>query len=370
MIRSKGIGFKVLKTVLYGLYLFFAVIILLEILLRIYDPFKFRLKANRILLPINQKEIIRNKINPKLDSLIILSRNSLGFRGPDTPKNFSSQLSIITIGGSTTACHFLTDDKAWPYLLGKNLQSKFENVWVNNAGFDGHSTFGHQVLLDDFVKRLKPKVVIFLTGVNDIENEGPSYFDKLKMKNAYPDLLNFLYNNSEVVSMIVNFSRGGKAKKFNNTTQEAKIPGMLGMLDMSVQEKNLKLNRQKKYLTGYGERLTSLIDTCKANNILPVFLTQPCLYGYVTDSVTGVDLAKAKVEEGINGALLSDLLDLYNNKLKEACKSKSVPLIDLAVLMPKNSLYYYDQTHYTNEGADVVSRVVAEKMEVILNGRY
>lgn len=366
---AKGIIRKVFKALLYGLYLFLVVIILLEVLLRIYNPFGFQLKANRINLPINQREIIRNKLNPKLDSLIILTRNSLGFRGPDTPGDFRSRLSIITIGGSTTACHLLNDDKTWPYLLGKYLQHDFNNVWVNNAGFDGHSTFGHTVLLNDYVKKLKPKVIIFLTGVNDIENDGPSYFDKLKNKNEYPDLLNYLYNNSELVNVFVNFARGARAKKFNNTTQDVKLPGALGILDMSTGEKNDRLNKQKKYLAGYGKRLTGLIDTCKANNILPVFLTQPCLYGYATDSVTRVNMATAKVEEGMNGALLSDLLDLYNSKVKEVCNSRSVPYIDLAALLPKNSINYYDQSHYTNEGAEVVARVTAEKMRVILGGK-
>jgi lysophospholipase L1-like esterase len=370
MIKPKGIGAKVLKTVLYILYLFLAVFILLEVLLRLYDPFKFRLKANRIILPVNQKEIISNTLNPKLDSVIVVTRNQLGFRGPDTTQGFSRQLSVITIGGSTTACHFLTDDKTWPYLLAKYLQRDIKNIWVNNAGFDGHSSFGHQVLVDDHVKKIRPKIVIFLTGVNDIENDGPSYFDKLKMKDAYPDLLHYLYNKSEVVSVVVNFLRGGKAQKFNNTTQELKLPGALGMLNMSPEQRDKKLRLQEKYLDGYGLRLAALIDTCKRNNILPVFLTQPCLYGYSTDSVTGVNLATAKVEEGMNGALLSDLLERYNNRVKEECSRRDVPLIDLAALVPKNSLYYYDQTHFTNQGAEMVASVVAEKMKAILEGRY
>jgi lysophospholipase L1-like esterase len=370
MKKTRGILLKVVKVILYGVYLFLVVLILLEVLLRMYDPFVFRLKANRIILPINQKEIITNKLNPKLDSSIIVTRNSLGFRGPDTPRNFGSQISIITIGGSTTACHFLNDENTWPYLLGEFLRDDFANVWVNNAGFDGHSTFGHTVLLNDYVKKLNPKIVIFLTGVNDIENEGPSYFDKLKNKNEYPDMLNYLYNNSEVVNVIVNFARGARAKKFNNTTQDMKLPGALGTLDMTVQQRNKRLHQQEKYLTGYEMRLAALIDTCKRNNILPVLLTQPCLYGYTTDSVTHINLSTAKVEEGMNGALLSDLLDQYNNKVKEVCTIQSVPFIDLAALMPKNSLYYYDQTHYTNEGAREVAKVVAEKMRDILRGRY
>src|SRR5580704_17588568 len=103
-------GFKKhVSKLLYMLYFFIFIFIALEIFLRIYNPFHFRLKGDRILLPINQEVRIRNTINPKLDSLIINTRNALGFRGPDTPANFRQVLSIITVGGSTTECRFLSD---------------------------------------------------------------------------------------------------------------------------------------------------------------------------------------------------------------------------------------------------------------------
>ena len=370
MIISKGIRTKVLKTALYGVYLFLIVFILLEVLLRIYDPFKFRIKADRIILPVNQKETIFNDINPKLDKVITVTRNSLGFRGPELTGTNSQQLSIVAVGGSTTECHFLSDGKTWPFLLGKYLEQDTINAWVNNAGLDGHSTFGHQILLNDHIKKLKPKIVIFLTGVNDIENEGPSFFDKLNTRNAYPDLLHYLYNNSEVINVVVNISRGARAKKMNNTTQQSKPPGIFGDLIMSHEQIGERLTRQGKFLKGYGDRLAALIDTCKQNNILPVFLTQPSLYGNGTDSVTGVNLATAKVEEGMNGELLSDILRLYNDRIKDVCRGRSAPVIDLAAMMPKNSLYYYDQTHYTNEGADMVAKIVEQKMKDILEGRH
>ena len=343
---------------------------LLEILLRIYNPFGFMLKANRIILPANQKEFISNSINPKLDPIITVTRNQLGFRGPDTSQQFNRDLSIITIGGSTTACSFLSDNKTWSHLLGVYLKNDFNSVWVNNAGFNGHSTFGHQILLDDHVKKLKPKVVVFLIGVNDIENDGPTNMEKLKFKNAYVDLLNYLYNNSEVINILFNISRGGKAKKLNNTTQAMKIPGALGSLEMTRAEMDARLQEQKKYLPGYGERIAALIDTCRQNKILPVFITQPCLYGIAIDSLTKVGLAKAKVEEGMNGQMFSELLTLYNSKLIEICKIKSTAIVDLAEIMPKNSLYYYDQTHFTNEGAELVATIVAQRMKEVLKRQY
>src|ERR1700722_1272842 len=117
------------RRVIYGVYLFIIVLLLMELALRIYDPFHFRIKGDKILLPINERETIINRINPKLDPEIVNTRNSLGFRGPEAPKDSVpgdrqagvgarvKALTVITIGGSTTECHFLSDSLTWPYLL-------------------------------------------------------------------------------------------------------------------------------------------------------------------------------------------------------------------------------------------------------------
>ena len=72
----------------YGVYLFIVTLLVMELALRIYNPFHFRLKGDKILLPINERETIVNRINPKLDPVIINTRNSLGFRGPEAPKDW------------------------------------------------------------------------------------------------------------------------------------------------------------------------------------------------------------------------------------------------------------------------------------------
>src|ERR1700734_1356040 len=73
------------RRVIYGVYLFIMVLLMMEVALRIYNPFHFRLKGDKILLPINERETIINRINPKLDPVIVNTRNSLGFRGPEAP---------------------------------------------------------------------------------------------------------------------------------------------------------------------------------------------------------------------------------------------------------------------------------------------
>ena len=370
MNKLKGVRQKMIRSISYGVYLFFIVAICLEVALHIYNPFHLRLRGDKILLPVNQRILISNTLNPHLDKEIVNTRNGLGLRGPEKPADFENRLSIVAVGGSTTECHFLNDDKTWPYLTGKLLGSKFDGIWMNNAGFDGHSTFGHQVLLNDYLIKLQPKLILFLTGINDVENEQPTFHDKLNASDAYPDLKHFLYNNCEILNIAVNLARGWRAQRFNNTTQELRTPEKNNELFIPDSVFNAKLRSQQTFLIHYRKRIEQLIDTCISHHIQPVFITQPCLSGRATDSVTNVDLSTLKIDDHMNGLLYWEILELYNEQVRKRCTDKNIPLIDLASLMPKNSLYYYDQTHYTNEGAQQVAAIIAAKLSNILNEKF
>src|SRR5580704_15198543 len=143
-------------------------LLLLEVLLRWHNPFQARIKGNRIVLLTNKQYHIRNDIIPSLDPEVTVTRNSLGFRGPDPPADFANYLTVFTIGGSTTQCFFLSDDKTWTARLGQLLSHSFRNLWIDNAGLDGHSSYGHLVLLEDQIRPLHPKVALFLVGANDV----------------------------------------------------------------------------------------------------------------------------------------------------------------------------------------------------------
>jgi len=356
--RRKG---RLRRRVVYGIYLLLVTLILMELVLRIYNPFHFRLKGDRILLPVNQQETIINRINPKLDPVIINTRNSLGFRGPEVPKDWSHELTVIAIGGSTTECHFLSDWRTWPFLLGTMLGDSVPDCWVNNAGLDGHSTYGHEVLLNDYVKKLRPSVILFLTGINDIETETPSFHDRLNTRNAYPDLLHFLFNNSEVLNVALNISRGGRAQRFNNTTNSVLLLDSSRRLELPEEVMQARLARQPTFLAGYRKRLEGLADTCLTYGILPVFITQPNLFGFGRDSVTGVDLAAYPVDSTdrqINGKLVWEILEEYNDVVRALGREKGLTVIDLARSMPKNSVYFYDMSHFTNAGAAEVAGLV------------
>jgi len=367
---KKMIASKPVRILLYWVYLLVIVFILLEIILRIYNPFHLRLKGDKIILPVNRHQTISNDINPKLDSLITNDRNGLGFRGPEWPEDGKKHLTIITVGGSTTECRFLDDRHTWPFLLGQKLGDSLNNVWLNNAGMDGHSTYGHFIMLNDHVKKLRPSVVLFLTGINDVETSQPSFHDNLNTRGGWSDFKHYIFENSEVLNLLLNLSRGWRTQKFNNPTHTMVVLNNDKLAQLPDSVINKRLRDQEPYLAAYRSRLLQLIDTCRANNIMPVLITQPNQFGAGKDSLTGADLELFSLEPGLNGKLLWTMLEEYNEVVRTLGREKQVPVLDLAHLLPKNSLYFYDASHFTNAGAEKVAFLLSTELTPILEKQF
>ena len=153
---------KVFRTIRYVIFLLVFTFLALEIILRIYNPFPTRIKGDRIILPANQTLHNDNDMFPSLDKRITTVYNSLGLQGPEKPAGYDSCLSIVTMGGSTTACLYISTPNTWPSLLLNQLRGSFNNVWLNNGGQLGQSSFGHMFMLREHILKLKPKVIIFL----------------------------------------------------------------------------------------------------------------------------------------------------------------------------------------------------------------
>jgi lysophospholipase L1-like esterase len=336
-----------------------------EIVLRIWHPIDFRVKGDKIVLPCNKKYIIRNTKTSKLDTLVIHSKNSLGFRGKEKPVNYDDLLSIITIGGSTTECYYISDGNDWPGVLEKKLSEKYNNIWINNAGLDGQSTFGHSILLNDYVSKLKPKYILYLTGCNEIGREDLSKYDKDKLQDEYQSVGNFFTKNSELVDLVVNIARGLRARKENLIHEVIDFKNQPHVkVDSTVL--NDLLSYHKTFTAEYKKRLTALIQKTKEYNIKPILITQSTVVGKATDEATGTDLATIKLMNSNGGYTYQRILEKYNEVTRAVAKEQNIPLIELGNKMPKNSRYYVDGIHYTNDGAQKVGEIIFECLDSIL----
>ncbi len=346
---------QILRSIIYCLSILLFSFVLLELFLRIVIPKPFRITSNKIVLPANQVYKIKNNINPYLDSVIIHSINSLGLRGPELKDK--SLFKIITVGGSTTNCFFLNDNQEWSNVLYKLFLKNGNNIWINNAGFSGQSTYGHILLLENYLVKLKPDCIIFYIGANDYLIDKANYNDNyfllstkgfkkiayqsrllMLLENYYTTKIlkdNFIYTSTEYID-------------FNSLKEISKI-------DTTINNSYNKLIETD--LIKYEQRIRKLINICIKNSIKPIFLTQATLFTCGYDESNLINLGK-KTNDNNSVCFSSIVSNYYNHSLKKECLNSNISYIDMDSLMPKNIEYYTDFIHFTPKGSKAFAKLL------------
>lgn len=338
--------------------------LLLELLLQIHNPFLKRIKSGRVVLPGAERFHIRNRTVPSLDPEITVTRNSIGFRGPEPPSDFAGYLSFFTMGGSVAQGFYLSDGHTWSARLGDRLSGSFRRVWINNAALDPQSTRGYLAMLEDYIRNFHPKAVLFQPTNDAVTDEEPGVGDGENVKGPLifrspTTFIRTLSPYSEVAGLMADFDRRWRFYHYG-VLHHAIDLRQWGTVDTSEEFRNAFLSRYAGiHLSGYGDRLRRLIQLCRQAQITPVLVTEPNLVGVGTDDVTHVDLARVAIEDfpGVNGKLFWDLHEMYNDMTRRVAREQNVTLVDLAEELPKSSRFFYDYLHFTNAGAEAAANI-------------
>ena len=334
-----------------------------EAALRVTHPFGFRQRGSTLVLPKNVVYDIRADARSRSDQLeahVVHSKNSLGFRGPEPPADFARRMTIVAVGGSTTECFYLADGKTWPERLAVRLRDEVPGIWIDNAGLDGHSSFGHLLLTRQALVPLRPKVTLYLLGLNDMFTDAPHDVDQVAVDPAAA-----LADRSELVATVLNLYRWKKTRAIEDL---GSMPKPVALRDrpryVMPDAAAARLWRQQEpRLAGFHRRLEQLVALNRAHHIEPVLVTQPTLLGGV-DARTGLDTSAMEVEvwEHTSGAFAWRLLERYNDVTRQVGADRGVLVVDLARQLPKDSTFFYDFFHFTNAGADRVAAIVHDRL--------
>jgi lysophospholipase L1-like esterase len=344
---------------------------LAEVVLRAANPFGFRQRGHTLVLPAHHVYDIRadpQSRSDQLDPHVIHTKNSLGFRGPEPPPEFAELLTLVAVGGSTTECFYLSDGRSWPEQLAARLAGRLSNVWVNNAGLDGHSSFGHLLLTRQALIPLRPRVTLYLVGVNDMFTDAPHDLDRV----SYNPLA-AIANHSELAATALNLYRWRRTRRIEDL---GAMPKPVALRDrpryrVPAAEAERLWQAQEPRLQAFRQRLERIVELNRDHGMEPVLITQPSLLGGV-DARTGHDTREMEVElwERIDGDLAWRLLERYNDVTREVGRRQGVLVVDLARELPKDSTYFYDFFHFTNEGAERVAEALAESLVSWLATRF
>lgn len=354
-----------------------AAILLVELLLQIHNPFLRRLKSGRVVLSADEHLRIKNWTVPSLDPEITFTRNSIGFRGPEPPADFARYLTVFTLGGSIAQGFYLSDGGDWPARLGTRLAGSFERVWANNAALEPQGTRGDLALMQDYIVKFHPKVVIFHPTNDVVTDESPGVGDGESIKGPLvfrtpTTVILTLIPYSEIVGVAADWYRRWRFYRFG-VLHSAIDLRKWGTVDTTDEFRRAFLSRYSGiHLRGYGDRLRQLIQLSRASQITPVLVTEPNLVGFGIDDVTRVDLARVAIQDfpGVNGRLFWDLHEMYNDMTRRVAREQNVTLVDLARELPKSSRLFYDYLNFTNAGAEAAADIAYREICPALQTKF
>ncbi|HYA15667.1 MAG TPA: hypothetical protein VEF33_15130 [Syntrophales bacterium] len=314
---------------------------------------------------------------PGVDGIAHFNVNSDGIRGDE----FSSdqQYRILAIGGSTTECLFLDQDKSWPYALQNRLNSlHLYKVWVGNVGKSGLDTREHFMHMKYLLPQYqKIDAVLILAGCNDLlrrliedKDYDPYYLDhydyweqrlikgafsetpyrkgKYRFHSGYYDELAIGSLVKQAITMyfrrdMIQDETGNMFVNLRNLRKgAAEIVENLPDLTSGLEE--------------YKRNLNVIIDIAQSRSIRIIFLTQPSLW---KEDMTKTEkdllwcgwIESTKSKRYYSEKALMKGMQVYNNTLLEVCKSRGVEYLDLASILPKDETVFFDDVHFNNKGS-------------------
>lgn len=292
----------------------------------------------------------------------VLSTNRWGLRGDDPPPNWSEYLTVVTVGGSTTANYYLDDSKTWSSVLQDELRAVNPMVWVGNAGIPRHSADTHALFVKEVLSRINPDVALFLVGVNDM---GPFLRgdaggeERLEDSGPRP----WLFSRSMILQLLYKIKKVNidGAQVIDTVSDPPFRPESLTTGEMPLPEDLHDLLSDPDF---YRNRILRLITACREQGITPVFLTQPLLYednDYWRNFRESAALFQG-TERPISAATYALMLQTLNSDLLLACAEQGAAVYDLASHVPHSELYFYDSMHMTEAGAALVGSLVGRFM--------
>lgn len=346
-------------------------LLMAELVLRIYNPIYVPIRADLIQLPVNRTFKQVNLNNKDVDRELVNSYNGIGLRGPEFPANPEQFTKIFTVGGSTTACVTLTDGKTWPDLTLKQLRAQLgSHIWLNNAGMDGHSTFGHRILLESHLAKYRPDYFIYLIGINDMGRDDLNEYDS-ELILQRQSLKNQIIAASEFLSTVQTLYRGYRAYDMGlNHAVDHDLKAIQKIqMKPEVVSGYLREHRER-HVPAYASRLRDLVKRTISIGAVPVLVTQPAMLGRGVDPVSGISIDNLEYDiPGLSSGVVWDALEMYNEVTRGIAAEFRVPLVDAARLMPKDSSLYFDWVHYSNLGAEKMADIVAGELRRVIVAR-
>lgn len=299
--------------------------------------------------------------------------NGHGFRGPEIATTKSpGTVRVVCLGASESYGLYETPGKEWPAQLRALLPSpKYQVINVSVVGLDLGS---YEAYLKKYVLRLEPDIVIcfvnplfYATGFEKKQDPQMS-----TPKNEVRTTTKKPISSTRIITAQ---SRSlPKLKQVFKQALQNSFPKILKRYQIWNLQKQIN-EAELKYLGGlkpkdsvspasvssFSNDLSVFVSFLQYRHINVLLSTYPALISRDNLSTyPDIFMDNRRFFIGFSLSGMLDILEKYNLAIRDVATTQRIMFADCQSIIPKTDHYFGDNVHYTDQGASMVAKVIAE----------
>jgi lysophospholipase L1-like esterase len=273
--------------------------------------------------------------------------------------------TLVFLGGSTTECLFMNEQKRFPYVVGRLLEKQLgEPVNSFNGGRSGNTTFSSVVSLLGKVIPMHPNAVVLMENINDLTvllfeksywNDNPS---RSVLLTTPPETANvWLYDVLKGLKNLLVKHFYDEAWSLVHWLRDQRDEFAAVRRQFLIDEQIIA-----NVSEAYRRNLELFIYLCRLYHIEPVLMTQQNRLTETPDPL----IVKSFTNYESLGIKYTQYRRLYNallDMVRTAGKEHGVTVIDLASRIPPTPEYLYDSVHLTERGSVMAADMIAADLK-------
>ena len=284
------------------------------------------------------------------------------------------QLTLAFLGGSTTECAYVDEENRFPYLVGRLVEKKTGlRTDSYNAGKAGNTSLHSLDVLLNKVIPLKPDVAIMMHNVNDLAvlifektfwTKNPYRSPLVEIKPSFKTAMKSIEESFHIMRDLYIPHLSRQLKSFYHY-----IVGNPSGIDEFKQARGRKIQVDKNILVSeFSMNLQTFINISRARKITPALMTMANrLKDHPDPFILSLERTTVETGTGLNYKDFKELVDLFNQTIREVAAANSVFVIDLDRKVPKEKELMYDFVHLNDAGSKYVSDIIAAELYPVVN---
>ncbi|MCP9899002.1 SGNH/GDSL hydrolase family protein [Vulcanococcus limneticus Candia 3B3] len=286
--------------------------------------------------------------------------------------------TILFLGGSTTECLFVDEDKRLSYLVAKKLSNSTTKARSLNAGVSGNNSMHSLNTLINKGLSSKPDIIVMMHNVNDLSvllrtrgnywsenkfmvDESRSLIYEIKPQMVDFARLNFpvTYKGIAISRSILTLAKDKIFARFFAPNKDVIAPEYASNVYLTAQNK-IKIRSE------FRRSLERFVYFVKSSGSTPVLMTQMNRFTDSPPKFLLIHMEEGLSEYGFTYAEFRDIYNEFNTIIRTVANEQGILLIDLAKKIPQDKEFIYDGVHLNNKGSILASDIVAKQLKPLL----